>query len=352
MSSAQTVSYLATGNNLVFVTSATHDGNLGGLAGAGALCQAAAASAGLPGHYVPWLATSTVNATAALGSARGWIRPDGLPFADTIGVPGGTTGLVNGQIYYPPAIDELGAPIGMGLGAWGGLQNGSPAPTQMCSDWTSNSAGATGVEGDPNGGSGLWTYSFLPSCNEAFSLYCFGTDLSAPVTVAAPTGRRAFVSTGTFDPSTGLTSADSLCQSEAASAALPNASHFLALLATSTASASARFNLSGANWQRPDGVAMASSVAALVSGSLLAGMTQHADGSYIEQEGLVWTGGNSSDLSLAGIPASTCEDWTSSTDADGGRLPSVGYSDRAASQWFFAGGSDCSDRWPVYCFEN
>ena len=38
MSSAQTVSYVATGNNIVFVTSATHDGNLGGLAGAGALC--------------------------------------------------------------------------------------------------------------------------------------------------------------------------------------------------------------------------------------------------------------------------------------------------------------------------
>jgi len=136
---------------------------------------------------------------AALGSARGWIRTDGLPFADMIGVSGGTTGLVNGQIYYPPAIDELGAPIGMGF-AWGGLQDGSPDPGDMCSDWTSSSAGASGIAGDPSSGSGMWTYDYAPQCNQALSLYCFGTDLSAPVTVAAPTGRRAFISAGSFDP--------------------------------------------------------------------------------------------------------------------------------------------------------
>ena len=309
------------------------------------------ASAGLPGHYVPWLPTSTVNATAALGSARGWIRPDGLPFADTIGVAGGATGLVNGQIYYPPAIDELGAPIGMGL-AWGGHQDGSPYPGAPCADWTTNSAGAQSIEGDPNSGSGMWTYGYGSQCNEALSLYCFGTDLSAPVTVAAPTGRRAFLSKGNFDPSTGLTGADSLCQSEAASASLPNASHFLALLATSSASAASRFDLSGANWQRPDGVAMASSVSALVSGQILAAVTQHADGSYIELQGTVWTGATSKDLSAAGTQVSTCDSWTSSAAVDAGPYPSVGVSDQATSEWFYGGGYNCNASWPVYCFEN
>jgi len=351
MSSAQTVGYVATGNNIVFVTSAIHDGNLGGLAGAGALCQAAAASGGLPGHYVPWLATSTMKATAALGSARGWIRPDGLPFADTIGVTGGTTGLVNGQIYYPPAIDEQRALVGMRL-AWGGGQDGSAASGSTCSDWTTNSAAAPSIEGDPSSGSGMWSLGYTAFCNEALSLYCFGTDLSAPVTVAAPTGRRAFISTGNFDPSSGLPSADSLCQSEAAGAALPNASHFLALLATSSASPASRFNLGGANWQRPDGVAMATSVSALISGNILAAITQHADGSYIEQEGVVWTGATSKDLTVSGTPVSTCADWTSSAAVDAGPYPVVGSSDQAKSDWFNGGGYYCNVSWPVYCFEN
>jgi hypothetical protein len=352
MSAAQTVNYTATGNNIVFVTSATHDGDLGGLAGAGAFCQAAAAGIGLPGHYVPWLATSTVNATTALGSARGWIRLDGLPFADTIGVAGGATGIVNGQIYYPPAIDDAGMALGSTSAAWSTPQDGSSYPGAMCSDWTSNSSGSQGVAGDPSSGSGQWAGSGVGHCDSLWSLYCLGTDFSNPVTVAAPAGRRAFISKGNFDPSTGLPSADSLCQSEAASAALPNASHFLALLAASSASAASRFNLSGANWQRPDGVTMATSVSALVSGNILAAVTQHADGSYIEQKGTVWTGGTNSDLSVAGTPGSTCDNWTSSAAVDAGPYPEVGVSDQATSEWFYGAGYYCNVGWPVYCFEN
>ena len=44
-----------TGSGLVFVTSTTHNGNLGGVAGADAICNARAAAAGLPGSYLAWI---------------------------------------------------------------------------------------------------------------------------------------------------------------------------------------------------------------------------------------------------------------------------------------------------------
>ncbi len=65
------------------------------------------------------------------------------------------------------------------------------------------------------------------------------------MTITPVTGRTAFVSTSSFDASTGISSADTLCQNEATAAGLPKSSTFLALLSTSTASAASRFTLSG-----------------------------------------------------------------------------------------------------------
>src|SRR5690606_4557544 len=82
--------------NLVFVTSTTHEpASLGGLAGGDAICAARAEAAGLPGTYVAWLSTATVDARDRLGSARGWRRVDGEPFADTV------EDLASGKIFYP-----------------------------------------------------------------------------------------------------------------------------------------------------------------------------------------------------------------------------------------------------------
>src|SRR4051812_38795722 len=52
------------GNNYVFVTSIQQNGNLGGLAGADAICQTRASFAGLPGTYRAWLSTTAVDAEA------------------------------------------------------------------------------------------------------------------------------------------------------------------------------------------------------------------------------------------------------------------------------------------------
>src|SRR5262249_30645591 len=69
-----------------FVTSTTYvPGNWGSVGTADSACNTRAAAAGLPavGSYRAWLSTSTVTARSRLTPARGWIRTDGLPVADT-----------------------------------------------------------------------------------------------------------------------------------------------------------------------------------------------------------------------------------------------------------------------------
>src|SRR5690606_988458 len=61
--------------NIVFVTSTQHVAqDLGGLEGADRICADRAAAAGLPGTYVAWLSTRTVDARDRLAGARGWVR--------------------------------------------------------------------------------------------------------------------------------------------------------------------------------------------------------------------------------------------------------------------------------------
>ena len=77
--------------NIAFVTSTSVQiSTLGGHLGADALCAQRAEAGGLPSNtYVAWLSTSTVDAKTRLAGARGWVRPDGLPFADTLESPRG-----------------------------------------------------------------------------------------------------------------------------------------------------------------------------------------------------------------------------------------------------------------------
>jgi hypothetical protein len=63
--------------NYAFASSAVYvPGSFGGLAGADEKCQTLATNAGLPGHFLAWLSTSTTDARSRFASARGWIRPD------------------------------------------------------------------------------------------------------------------------------------------------------------------------------------------------------------------------------------------------------------------------------------
>lgn len=330
--------------NIAFVTSATLSGNLGGLAGADAECASLASAASLPaGTYKAWLSTSTVNASSRLGSARGFVRPDGKPFADRV------SDITAGTIYNPLSLDESGEDIGF-QNIWTGTADDGTATTETCSDWTDGSNNSFGEEGSPTGGPGAWSdRGGAGGCASPEPFYCFDTSHVTPLTIASTTGRLAFISASSFDTALGISGADSVCQDDATAAGLANPTHFLALLATSTATPASRFDLSAMStpYVRPDGIKIADAPTIAAGTELNSGIWQHADGSYAgEFSSAAWTG--SSSPSSVGTLATTCQDWST---LNGVNLGSEGEGNDTSLWWETGGSVSCGAGLPVYCLE-
>jgi hypothetical protein len=332
--------------NIVFVSSLTYNGNLGGLAGADQKCQSLATAAGLPQNtYRAWLSTSTVNAIDRLGSARGWVRVDGKPFADT------KADITSGKIYHPIRVDETGVFVNdiSSLLVWTGTNSIGTVSGRTCSDWTTNNNAVGGDLGSCDGVGATFTLSNWVQCNNTRRLYCFGVDKNIPVTVIPVAGRMAFVTSATWTPEAGgLTAADALCQGEATSASLPGT--FKALLATSTNSSQSRFQPIAPGslpWVRPDGVAIAPTAAELFTLTFLnTAINQPADGlSYYGYDG-VW--GGAWNLHTAGTSGSTCDNWTSTT----GFEVLVGYAGFTYDSKVFATNyGTCNGSYHLYCLQ-
>src|SRR3954469_4157406 len=178
--------------NYIFVTSTGQSSSMGGLAGADAICLARAKEAGLGGsRYVAWLSSSTVAAPSRLAAARGWMRTDGLPVADSV------ESLIDGQIFYPPRLDEYGAdvavwalhapswtqPAGGFVPVWTGSNwNYQGTLSGTCHDWTTARADDAALVGSGVGGSGIWTVGALYACDGwKLRMYCLETDYDTPV---------------------------------------------------------------------------------------------------------------------------------------------------------------------------
>ena len=337
--------------NVVFVTSAVYDGSINGamgLAGADSTCAALATSAGLPtGTYKAWLSTSTVNAVDRLGTARGFVRTDGSPFADRV------SDIVSGKILNPLSLDQTGTDINVPLFqyAWTGTTNaGTVHGTSTCVDWTSISGTIFGETGVVSGGPNAWSdRSGALSCSDPFQghLYCFDISHTSTLTVTPAVGRLAFVSKASFDTTKGVAGADALCQSEATAAGLTNPTHFLALLSTSTASAASRFDLSAMSmpYVRPDGIKIADAATIASGTDLDSGFWQHADGSYISAFTFAWNG--SAAPNAAGT--NNCTDWTTSSDMVTGIDGRTNQTD--PSWWNYFDMSSCASQNSLYCLE-
>ena len=332
--------------NVAFMTSANFNGNLGGLAGADAECASVANAAGLPsGTYKAWLSTSAVNAASRLGSARGFVRVDKAPFADQV------SDITSGKILNSLNLDENGVDRG-GEIVWTATSAAGTLTSSSldCGDWTSNSNMASGSLGLNSGGPTLWTFtnSFF-GCNSAVSLYCFDTSHTSTLTVTPVAGRIAFISKGSFNPSSGAAAADTICQTEATSAGLTNASSFLALLSTTTTSAASRFDLSVGSmpYVRLDGIKIADAPTIASGGLLDSGIWQHADGTYVSStsESSLWTG--SFTPSTVGDASTTCSNWSDNSSM------ATGTDGQAVSEgwWSPFGNLACNNSLAVYCLE-
>jgi hypothetical protein len=333
--------------NRVFVTSTLQNGNLGGLAGADAICAARATAASLPGTYVAWLSTSTVNAASRLGSAQGFVRVDGKPFANAV------ADIVANEIFNPLRIAENGVDVSAGVlpGAsnltvyTGTLGDGTVATGNTCSDFASTAGNAR--RGEIGGGPITWTARQNSNCTTVRRLYCFQIDHSGANLAPPPTsGKVAFVSTKAFAPGVGvgIAGADTVCANNATSAGL--AGTFKALLATSSASAASRVTLAPL-YVRPDGIPIATGTTIAAGSALDSGIWQRADGTYVPSTGdVVFTGAASP--SATGTLTSTCSDWTS-TVSTGAYIGADTFAD--PSWWNLASNGTCASTLAVYCLE-
>lgn len=329
-------------HNVVFVTSSTYvPGDLGGIPAADQLCTNIANDHGFEGEFIAWLSDSLYDSKERLGDARGWVRPDGKPvmnfpsnFAETR------------PFYYPIRLDETEADVGnvevaTNTNAVGAVTMGG------CGNFTSTTGElAVGVSEGTTARYTFHDHEAYGDCGDPYHLYCFGISKTEPLTIEPDSGRTAFVSS-VWVPGGGLDSADAHCQQEA-DAETGLTGTFKALLATSTASAASRFDATGDVWIRTDGIALASSAAALMDGEFDTSINVTADGDgYVGSAG-VWTGAPSpTDL---GSEATTCQDWaTDETTASGTGTQAASSAPRAFSE--AAGSTSCDTGLRLYCLQ-
>jgi hypothetical protein len=351
--------------NYMFVTGTPVSGALGAITDdvqsvADNLCKTAASNAGLPGTtWAAWISTSASSGSGAknakdkLVNTRGWIRPDGQPFADQI--PGG----IADAIFYPPRVDETGATIDSGEQVATGTLAGNLS-TPNCTDWSSSSGSAQG--GEAFAGSGGWSASYHFGSCSSVRLYCFGIDYSTPIVPPRMAGHVAFLSTPfTMTASSSRDTADAQCQSEAnANPTRVPAGTYQALLALTSEAASVRFTppayTSTLPWVRPDGVEVVAQPADLFDTSpatdtlILAPIDVTAAGNY-GGRGSAWTGANDPNSLASG--GSNCSDWVSTGGANGefaenyvsrlGFVPSFFNYDAQVA--------NCTTAKPVYCLQ-
>lgn len=317
--------------NVVFVSSASVTPSATVVSEADMLCNQLASDAGLPGTYVAWLSSAEFDAIDRLEGARGWVRPDGMPFADR------AADIVEGRVYFPPVLDELGTEV-RGRNALTGTV-GTGAGADDCEDWTDFETGTTQI-GSPGATFPGWTGDRSLACDDgqALAVYCFGIDVSVPVEHEPASGRIAFASNMLVDATVGLDGLDAVCTTEAAGAGLEGS--FKAFVAADDASALSRFDTAGEPWVNMYGVPIASTAIALtVQAHLDAPFNITATGEPVG--GYYWTG---STLATQ-APNGTCGNWT-------GRSTSARrFETDHTTDWFAGVTTSCTSTSRVVCFQ-
>jgi hypothetical protein len=167
------------GCHVMFVTSTTFTGNLGGQAGADLKCQAAATnstSAAIrmsSSRMVAWISTGNTNdpgMTARLpAGAATFARVDGKLIA------GSVSELLSGTIRINIVEDESGSAIQTGNlngASWTGTQTNGKTSGNTCADWTAMNAGNSGDIGQASEVNANWTDAGPVQCNQTKHLYC------------------------------------------------------------------------------------------------------------------------------------------------------------------------------------
>ena len=318
--------------NYMFVTSGTwtprdHESNFVGAADA--FCNMAGAML-RSGTYMAWLDTPTSLAADRISAtgARGWIRPDGEVFADTV------DDIVNGKLYYPPRVDELrDDTIAKG--------NFTPVATAVppsCSTGTVRVGYADATAPD-----WLGTVT-MTGCTSNDALYCFEVDRNAPVSSGLDRSKRmAFVTSNTYalkapNINQGIDDLDLACQNEGA--LLDTSRTYLALVAQTIATARSRFDTTSQKpWALPNGVIVATDLVQLLAPIDVTPMGDHVPGNAFF---------GATGLDTDALSSTNCTNWTSTS----GSTP-LGTTTRSTSAALTSGApAMCTAQAHIYCLEH
>ncbi len=164
--------YADDNEKIIFVTSASFKGNLGGLTGADAKCQAEAdgpASIVPSGTYLAWLSDGTDSPdTRFTKTAHPYMLPDGTKIAEDF------FDLTDGSILHPINIDPTGKRLGVQI-FWAATNaDGRTAQSFLtCAGWTNSTGKFRGAFGGTAKTSTLWSAGFVGRCGLSAKLACF-----------------------------------------------------------------------------------------------------------------------------------------------------------------------------------
>ncbi len=340
----------------VFNTEGTYSGDLGGLAGADAICQGDADAASLGGTWVAWLSTSTVDARDRLVDNQFRLVDRATLVASS------KADLLNGSLDNAIVTAANGSNSGSFTQTWTGSQYTGTKSTNTCSDWTDGTNGSDGEYGDKSNTDTTWGNNGSQNCGilNLSHLYCFETSLANPTRTPTPTSTststptntptatptffRVFNTEGTYSGDLGgLDGADRICQGDADAASLGGT--WVAWLSTSTVDA--RDRLVDNEFRLVDReTVVAQSKADLTNGTILNAIVTAANGSNSGGILRTWTG-----TAVNGTnTAFTCSNWTDGTNGSNGTR---GDKSNTTSTWTNETDSACNslNASHLYCFE-
>ena len=160
--------HFQTEGKIAFITSTTHNGNLGGVVGGDKICQELAENAGLKGSFLAWLTDST---TSGEPFNRFNKYPNGYYLTDGTTLANNWSDLVDTSIDANFNVDENEASVGATT-VWTNTDtDGTQLGTDHCTNWTSTST--NGRVGTNNSTTSTWTTSATSACTSTLRLYCF-----------------------------------------------------------------------------------------------------------------------------------------------------------------------------------
>ena len=171
--------------NIVFTAlNEAHDGKLGGLAAADALCAQQAAQGGFSGTFKAFLSTATQNVkdlvTGTNASGVAVLNTKGEKLYDSWNGMFSATKWSSTAIriysFNGTEVDEgKVTPDWYDGRAWHGSTTAGTVSSTTCQDWTSNSSTVSGSNGELDYANVSWLSSYTNTCNTLLAVVCVQT---------------------------------------------------------------------------------------------------------------------------------------------------------------------------------